>query len=48
MHVVLKILVVEDNPDLAANLVDFLEARGHLADVAGDGISGSSLATRHD
>jgi DNA-binding response OmpR family regulator len=44
----LKILVVEDNPDLAANLVDFLEARGHLVDAAGDGPSGLHLAsTQH-
>jgi DNA-binding response OmpR family regulator len=41
----LKILVVEDNPDLAANLIDFLEARGHLVDAAGDGISGLHLAS---
>ncbi len=41
----LKILVVEDNPDLAANLVDYLEARGHLVDAAGDGISGLHLAS---
>lgn len=44
----LKILVVEDNPDLAANLVDYLEARGHLADVAGDGLAGLRLAIAHD
>jgi len=40
----LKILVVEDNPDLAANLVDYLEARGHLVDTANDGLSGLRLA----
>ena len=33
----LSILVVEDNPDLAANLIDYLGARGHLVDAAGDG-----------
>lgn len=44
----LRVLVVEDNPDLAANLVDYLGAKGHLADVAADGISGLSMATRHD
>lgn len=43
----LRILVVEDNPDLAANLVDYLEAKGHLADTTGDGISGLHLATRN-
>jgi len=43
----LRILVVEDNPDLAANLVDYLEAKGHLTDATGDGISGLHLATRN-
>ncbi|MHB1143663.1 MAG: response regulator transcription factor [Thiobacillus sp.] len=40
----LHILVIEDNPDLAANVCDFLEAKGHVADVAGDGITGLHLA----
>ncbi len=40
----LKILVIEDNPDLAANLVDYLEAQGHLVDAAGDGLTGLHLA----
>jgi len=40
----LKILVVEDNPDLAANLIDYLEARGYLVDAAGDGLTGLHLA----
>lgn len=40
----LHILVIEDNPDLAANVSDFLEAKGHVADVAGDGITGLHLA----
>lgn len=42
----LKILVVEDNPDLAANLVDYLAAKGNLVDAAGDGIAGLHLASR--
>ncbi|HZV55324.1 MAG TPA: response regulator transcription factor [Rhodocyclaceae bacterium] len=45
MNAPLKILVIEDNPDLAANLVDFLAARGHIVDAAGDGITGLRLAT---
>jgi len=40
----LKILVVEDNPDLAANLVDYLASHGHLVDTAGDGLTGLHLA----
>ncbi|MCX7165352.1 MAG: response regulator transcription factor [Rhodocyclales bacterium] len=41
----MKILVVEDNPDLAANLVDYLSASGHLVDAAGDGLTGLHLAS---
>lgn len=48
MDAPLKILVIEDDPDLAANLVDFLEARGHLVDAAGDGVTGLRLATSQD
>ncbi len=40
----LHVLVIEDNPDLAANVCDFLEAKGHVADAAGDGITGLHLA----
>ncbi len=40
----LRILVIEDNPDVAANIGDYLEARGHLPDFAYDGISGLHLA----
>jgi DNA-binding response OmpR family regulator len=36
----LRALVIEDNYDLAANLVDFLEAKGHAVDAAADGITG--------
>lgn len=44
MNPALSILVIEDNPDLAANLVDYLVARGHVVDAAGDGLTGLHLA----
>lgn len=44
----LRILVIEDNPDLAANVCDFLEAKGHAADAAGDGVTGLHLAVTGD
>lgn len=44
----MRLLIVEDNQDLAANLVDFLEERGHEVDVAEDGVSGWRLATGHE
>jgi DNA-binding response OmpR family regulator len=48
MDTALRILVIEDNPDLAANLIDYLQARGHVVDAAGDGQIGLQLATGHD
>ena len=48
MDTPLKILVVEDNPDLAANLVDYFEARGHQVDSAFDGALGLRLAVEQD
>ena len=35
----MRILVIEDNQDIAANLGDFLEDRGHTVDFAADGIT---------
>jgi DNA-binding response OmpR family regulator len=40
----MRILIIEDNCDLASNMFDFLEARGHIPDAAGDGITGLHLA----
>ncbi len=40
----MKILIIEDNPDIAANVGDFLEDHGHLVDFAGDGVTGLHLA----
>ena len=36
----MRILVIEDNTDIAANLGDYLEDRGHTVDFAADGITG--------
>jgi DNA-binding response OmpR family regulator len=44
METSLRILVIEDDPDLAANLIDYLGARGHLVDAAADGLTGLRLA----
>jgi DNA-binding response OmpR family regulator len=38
------LLVIEDNPDLAANLSDFFSTRGHTVDLAYDGLSGLRFA----
>lgn len=40
----MRVLIIEDNPDIAANLGDYLEDRGHTVDFAGDGITGLHLA----
>lgn len=44
----LRVLVIEDSQDLAANLVDFLNAKGHLVDAAADGVTGLHLAVTHE
>lgn len=44
----LSILIIEDNPQLAANLYDYLEGCGHVLDAAPDGLSGLHLATSKD
>jgi len=44
----IKILIIEDDSDLAANLYDYLEAKGHTPDTAGDGVTGLHLAITHD
>lgn len=40
----MNLLLVEDNADLAANVGEFLESRGHVVDYAADGLSGLHLA----
>jgi DNA-binding response OmpR family regulator len=39
----MNILLIEDNNDLVTNLFDYFEARGHVIDVASNGISGLEL-----
>jgi DNA-binding response OmpR family regulator len=40
----MRVLIIEDNQDLATNMFDFFEAKGHVVDAAGDGITGMHLA----
>ncbi len=40
----LRVLIIEDNRDLAENIGDYLEAYGHVIDYAMDGIGGLHLA----
>lgn len=40
----MRILVIEDNRSLVANLFDYFEARGHVLDAAPDGPTGLHLA----
>jgi len=47
-HRPLRILIVEDNADIAENIGDYLEQKGHVLDFAMDGIGGLHLALTHD
>lgn len=40
----MRILIIEDNPGIAANLYDFLESRGHEVESLGDGQTGLGAA----
>jgi DNA-binding response OmpR family regulator len=44
----MHILIIEDNPDIAANIGDYLEEQGHTVDFAGDGVTGLHLAVVND
>lgn len=44
----MRVLIIEDNADLAANVYDFLEAKGYTVDAAADGVTGLHLAVAHD
>jgi DNA-binding response OmpR family regulator len=39
-----RLLIIEDDPAIAANLYDYLEDRGHVVDAASDGVTGLHLA----
>lgn len=43
-----RVLVVEDNVDIATLLVDFFTDKGHIADCANDGLSGLHLVSVND
>ena len=40
----MRVLIIEDDLDIATNLYDFLESRGNIVDMARDGVSGMHLA----
>jgi DNA-binding response OmpR family regulator len=42
--VAVKVLVIEDNRDIAANIADYLEPKGHVLDFAATGPHGLKLA----
>jgi DNA-binding response OmpR family regulator len=44
----MRVLVVEDNRNLVANLFEYFEARGYALDAAPDGPTGLHLALNHD
>ncbi|MBN8712988.1 MAG: response regulator transcription factor [Xanthomonadales bacterium] len=44
----MRVLVIEDNTDLATNIGDYLEDRGNVVDFAGDGVTGLHLAVVHN
>lgn len=44
----LRILIVEDNIDIAENIADYFELQGHVTDFAMDGIGGLHLALTQD
>lgn len=40
----MRVLIVEDNPDLASELADFFSDQDYVVDCAGDGVTGLHLA----
>ena len=44
----IRLLIIEDNPDIVENITDFLEPKGYILDFSMDGIGGLHLAVTHD
>lgn len=44
----MRILVIEDNRDILANVLEYLELKGYVVDCAQDGLSGLHLAATQD
>ena len=44
----MHVLIVEDDRHIAANLYDYLEARGHRVDAAADGVTALHLAVTQE
>ncbi|HEU4851435.1 MAG TPA: response regulator transcription factor [Telluria sp.] len=43
----MRILIIEDNPAIVANLYEFLEPKGHVLDSASSAYAGLALAAEH-
>lgn len=44
----MRVLIIEDNQDIAASICDYLEGLGYTIDAAGDGVTGLHLAITKD
>jgi two-component system OmpR family response regulator len=44
----MRVLIIEDDLDIAGNLYEFLEGRGNVVDLARDGVTGMHLAVAGD
>ena len=44
----MRVLIIEDDLDIATNLYEFLEGRGNVVDLARDGVTGMHLAVAGD
>lgn len=44
----MNILLVEDNHDLALNITEYFESKGHIVDYAADGMTALNLLSQHN